>query len=150
MSTSYDVIVVGSGGAGLLAALRAADLGLSVVGVENSQRYGGTTATSGGALWIPNHGLEGHLDSDEKAAAYLAAVTQGADGQRLRAYIENGPRLVSYLSDVGIRFQVVPDLPDYFSNAPGAVAGRALFPAEFDGSALGNDYLTMRELPYAF
>jgi 3-oxosteroid 1-dehydrogenase len=150
MSTSYDVIVVGSGGAGLLAALRAADLGLSVVVVEKSHRYGGTTAASGGALWIPNHGLEGHLDSDAQAMAYLAAVTQGADGKRLRAYIENGPRLVSYLSEVGIRFQVVASLPDYFSNAPGTVAGRALFPAEIDGSSLGNDYLTMRELPHAF
>ena len=58
--------------------------------------------------------------------------------------------MVSYLSDVGIRFDVIPDLPDYFSNAPGAVAGRALFPAETDGGLLGDDYLAMRELPYAF
>ena len=58
--------------------------------------------------------------------------------------------MVSYLADVGIRFEAVPDLPDYFSNAPGAVAGRALFPAEIDGGLLGNDYLAMRELSYAF
>jgi 3-oxosteroid 1-dehydrogenase len=133
-----------------LAALRAADLGLSVVVIEKSHRYGGTTATSGGALWIPNHGLEGHLDSDEKAWAYLAAVTQGAHRQRLRAYIENGPRLVSYLANAGIAFQAIADLPDYFSNAAGAVAGRALFPVEMDGGSLGNDYLAMREPAQAF
>jgi 3-oxosteroid 1-dehydrogenase len=150
MSMAYDVIVVGSGGAGLLAALRVADLGLSVIVVEKSHHYGGTSATSGGALWIPNHGLQGHIDSDEKAMAYLTEVTQGADQKRLCAYVENGRQMVSYLSDVGIRFEVVPGLPDYFSNAPGAVAGRALFPAEIDGSSLGDDYFTMRELPYAF
>jgi 3-oxosteroid 1-dehydrogenase len=142
--------VVGSGGAGLLAALRASDLGLSVIVIEKSHRYGGTTATSGGALWIPNHGLQGHLDSDAQAAAYLASVTRGADLQRLRSYIENGPRLVSYLSEVGIRFQAVAGLPDYFSSAPGSVAGRALFPAEIDGASLGVDYLAMREPAYAF
>jgi 3-oxosteroid 1-dehydrogenase len=150
MTTSHDVVVVGSGGAGMLAALRAADLGLSVVVVEKSHRYGGTTATSGGALWIPNHGLGGHLDSDERAAAYLAAVAQGADAQRLRAYIENGPRLVSFLSGAGVRFHAIADLPDYFSSAPGAVAGRALFPEEIDGGSLGLDYFTMREPACAF
>lgn len=144
------MIVVGSGGAGLLAALRVSDLGLSTIVVEKSHRYGGTTATSGGGLWIPNHGLQGHRDSDEQAMTYLATVTQGADPGRLRAYVENGRRMVSYLSDVGIRLEVVHDLPDYFSYAPGAVAGRALFPAETDGSSLGDDYLAMRELSYAF
>ena len=134
----------------LLGALRATDLGLSAIVVEKSHRYGGTSATSGGALWIPNHGLPGHMDSDEQAMTYLAAVTQGADRGRLRAYVENGRQMVSYLSEVGIRFEAVPDLPDYFSNAPGAVAGRALFPAEIDGSVLGNEYLAMRELSYAF
>jgi 3-oxosteroid 1-dehydrogenase len=144
------VIVVGSGGAGLLAALRATDRGLSTIVVEKCHRYGGTSATSGGGLWIPNHGLQGHEDSDEQAMTYLAAVTQGADPVRLRAYVENGRQMVSYLAELGIRFEVIHDLPDYFSNAPGAVAGRALFPAEVDAGSLGDDYLAMRELPYAF
>ena len=150
MNDAYDVVVAGSGGAGLLAALRATDLGLRAIVVEKSHRYGGTTAASGGGLWIPNHGLAGHIDDEAKALAYLGAVTQGADPKRLRAYVENGRRMVSYLSDVGIRFDVIPDLPDYFSNAPGAVAGRALFPVETDGRSLGDEYLAMRELPYAF
>jgi 3-oxosteroid 1-dehydrogenase len=150
MSDAYDVVVAGSGGAGLLAALRAAHLGLRAIVIEKSHRYGGTSATSGGGLWIPNHGLAGHVDDEAKALEYLGAVTQGADPKRLRAYVENGRRMVSYLAEVGIRFDVIPDLPDYFSSAPGAVAGRALFPAETDGRLLGDEYLAMRELPYAF
>lgn len=150
MKDAYDVVVAGSGGAGLLAALRAAHLGLSVIVIEKSHRYGGTSAASGGGLWIPNHGLAGHIDDEAKALEYLGAVTQGADPKRLRAYVENGRRMVSYLAEVGIRFDVIPDLPDYFSNAPGAVAGRALFPAETDGRLLGDEYLAMREPPYAF
>jgi 3-oxosteroid 1-dehydrogenase len=150
MNDAYDVVVAGAGGAGLLAALRATHLGLRTIVVEKSHRYGGTSAASGGALWIPNHGLAGHIDDEAKALAYLDAVTQGADPKRLRAYVENGPRMVAYLAEVGIRFDVIPDLPDYFSGAPGAAAGRALFPAETDGRALGDVYLAMRELPYAF
>jgi 3-oxosteroid 1-dehydrogenase len=150
MKDAYDIVVAGSGGAGLLAALRAADLGLRAIVVEKSHRYGGTSAASGGGLWIPNHGLAGTIDDEAKALTYLDAVTQGADPKRLRAYVENGRRMVSYLASVGIRFDVIPDLPDYFSNAPGACAGRALFPAETDGGMLGDDYLAMRELPSAF
>src|SRR5271156_724065 len=84
MNDAYDVVVAGSGGAGLLAALRATDLGLRAIVVEKSHRYGGTSAASGGGLWIPNHGLAGHIDDDAKALAYLGAVTQGADPRRLR------------------------------------------------------------------
>src|SRR3984957_7441351 len=123
MKDAYDVVVAGSGGAGLLAALRATELRLSAIVVEKSHRYGGTSATSGGGLWIPNHGLQGHMDSDEQAMTYLAAVTRGADRGRLCAYVENGRQMVSYLSDLGIRLEAVHDLPDYFSNAPGAAAG---------------------------
>src|SRR6202046_2007870 len=150
MKDAYDVVVAGSGGAGPFAGPRATALGLRALVVEKSHRYGGTSAASGGGLWIPNHGLQGHSDDEAKALAYLGAVTQGADPKRLHAYVENGPRMVSYLAQVGIRFDVIPDLPDYFSSAPGAVAGRALFPAETDGALLGDEYLAMRELPYAF
>ena len=54
---SFDVVVVGSGAAGAMAALRAADQGLSVLIVEKAHKFGGTSATSGGVLWIPNQGI---------------------------------------------------------------------------------------------
>ena len=54
---TYDVVVVGSGAAGAMAALRAAERGLSVLIVEKAHKYGGTSATSGGVLWVPNHRL---------------------------------------------------------------------------------------------
>src|SRR3546814_13891530 len=56
---SFDVVVVGSGAAGAMAALRAAELGLKVLILAKAQKFGGTSATSGGVLWIPNHQLDG-------------------------------------------------------------------------------------------
>src|SRR3977135_4011824 len=67
----YDVIVVGSGAAGAMAALRAAQLGLRALIIEKAHKYGGTSATSGGVLWIPNHGLADNGDSREQAMRYL-------------------------------------------------------------------------------
>jgi glycine/D-amino acid oxidase-like deaminating enzyme len=66
-SQAYDVVVVGSGAAGAMAALRARELGLSVLIIEKAHKYGGTSATSGGVLWIPNHGLTQNGDSREQA-----------------------------------------------------------------------------------
>ena len=60
---TFDVVVVGSGAAGAMAALRAADLGLSVIIVEKAHKYGGTSATSGGVLWVPNHQLTPNDDT---------------------------------------------------------------------------------------
>ncbi|MBV1916590.1 MAG: FAD-dependent oxidoreductase, partial [Sphingomonadaceae bacterium] len=56
---TYDVVVVGSGAAGAMAAMRAADRGLSVLIVEKERKFGGTSATSGGVMWIPNNKLGG-------------------------------------------------------------------------------------------
>src|SRR3984885_12009716 len=67
----YDVVVVGSGSAGATAALRACELGLSVLIIEKAHKYGGTSATSGGVLWIPNHGPSKGGDSREQALEYL-------------------------------------------------------------------------------
>ena len=64
---SYDVIVVGSGSAGAAAALRAAELGLSVLIIEKAHKFGGTSATSGGVLWVPNHQLTPSDDSREQS-----------------------------------------------------------------------------------
>src|SRR5262245_33359567 len=75
-----DVLVVGTGAGGMTAALRARDLGLDVLLVEKSDRYGGTSAISGGGIWIPcNHRIAaiGGQDSAQEAIRYIRTVTEG-------------------------------------------------------------------------
>jgi len=148
MEGQYDVVVIGSGAGGLVAALRAADRGLSVVVLEKASLYGGTTATSGGAIWVPCHGLDGHRDSREQAEAYLNHVTAGeAHAERIAAYLDNAPAMVEWMQGLGIRWEMLEGYPDYFTEAPGTVPGRAIVPREVDGKLLGRDYLKMR-LPF--
>ena len=145
MKTQWDVIVVGSGGGGLLAALRAADHGLSVAVFEKTAFYGGTTATSGGAIWVPCHGLDGHQDSREAAQTYLRHTTAGeAHHDRIEAYLDHAPALIAYLKQSGIVCDMLAGYPDYYTEAPGALAGRALVPREIDGKELGEDYELLR------
>jgi 3-oxosteroid 1-dehydrogenase len=143
---AYDVVVVGSGAAGLVAANRANDLGLSVLVIEKAGRFGGTSAVSGGCLWIPNHGLGGIADSRDKALSYLLATSRGNYRRdRIESFIDNGPGLIAYLKQIGIEFDVYPDFPDYFPEESGATSGRALFPKEFDGTELDEDFWYIRE-----
>jgi 3-oxosteroid 1-dehydrogenase len=100
---SYDVVVVGSGAAGATAALRAHEHGLSVVIVEKAHKYGGTSATSGGVLWVPNHGLAAQEDSREQALQYLSGVVTGnIQRARLEAFVDKAPQMVRFLQSVGI------------------------------------------------
>lgn len=148
MVKSYDVIVAGSGSAGLAAAVRALHLGFSVLVLEKEQQWGGTSASSGGGVWIPNHGMKADGDSRDKAMTYLKAVSKGAVREdRLAAFVENGPQMVSFLDEVGVRLHVLEGYPDYFPDTPGAHAGRALFPYEVDGATVGDNAFTMREAP---
>src|SRR3974390_2627613 len=100
---TYDVIVVGSGSAGAMAALRAHERGLSVLIVEKTHKYGGTSAASGGVIWIPNHGLNGNDDSREQALQYLSSITGGLiQRDRLEAYVDQAREMVRFLSALGI------------------------------------------------
>lgn len=146
MIEEVDVLVVGSGGAGMLAALRASDLGLMTMIVEKAHFYGGTTATSGGVMWIPDHGLAPDLaDSPERALTYLRAATAGlACDQRLQAYVTNARRMVEYLCSLGIHPTPLTGFPDYMPWLPGTTTGRSLYPPEFDGREIGDDYFRMR------
>ena len=65
---TFDVVVVGSGAAGAMAALRSADHGMKVLIIEKAQKFGGTSATSGGVLWIPNHRLDGDKGDSKESA----------------------------------------------------------------------------------
>jgi 3-oxosteroid 1-dehydrogenase len=145
MVETHDVIVVGAGSAGMMAALRAADLGLDVLVVEKTYKYGGTSATSGGVLWIPNHGMSGSDDSREQTLEYINAVADPAARQdRIEAFVDHGPEMLRYLGKLGINFMSMP-WPDYFSEAPGARADRSVVLPMYDGRKLGDKFPLMRE-----
>lgn len=144
MTEVHDVVVVGSGGAGLMAALRASDLGLSVLVIEKAHKFGGTTATSGGVMWIPNHGLSGD-DSREEALRYLKGIADGPiRHDRLEAFVDTGPEMVAYMRQSGMQ-PVSMSWPDYFQEAPGARSDRSLVFPLYDGRRLGDHFPLMRE-----
>ncbi|WP_297495330.1 FAD-dependent oxidoreductase [Acidocella sp.] len=145
MAETYDVIVVGSGAAGMTAALRAADLGLRVLIVEKAHKYGGTSATSGGVAWIANHGLGGTTDTREESLTYLDAVIQGPINRtRLEAYVDTGREMLQFLVRLGINFIPMP-WPDYFAELPGSRADRSLVMPMWDGRRLGDKFPLVRE-----
>lgn len=140
----YDVIVAGSGSAGMMAAVRAAEQGLKVLVVEKAHKFGGTSATSGGVIWIPNHGL-GTDDSREETFRYLDAVAQGPIRRdRVEAFVDTGPEMIAYLKTIGMEPVWMP-WPDYFAEAPGARADRSVVFPIYDGTTLGDDFIAMRE-----
>jgi 3-oxosteroid 1-dehydrogenase len=147
MTENFDVVVIGSGAAGAMAALRAADQGLSVLIVEKAHKFGGTSATSGGVMWIPNHGLDGDKgDSREQSLDYLRAVIKAdVQPERLAAYVDQAPEMVKFLKKTGVPV-IAAAWPDYFPEAPGARADRSVICPTFDGRELGDGrYALMRE-----
>ena len=142
---THDVIVVGSGAAGAMAALRAAELGLSVLVVEKAHKYGGTSATSGGVMWIPNHQLTPNDDSREQALEYLGQLIDvPVQRDRLEAYVDQAPQMIRFLKSLGI--PLVPSAwTDYFPHVPGARADRSIVCDTFDGRELGAKFTLMRE-----
>jgi succinate dehydrogenase/fumarate reductase flavoprotein subunit len=137
-----DVIVLGSGGAALCAALRPAQAGMRVRVLERTEFLGGTTAVSAGMLWIPNnhHVQETEVsDSREEAIEYLVATSgPQADRELIEAFVDNGPEMVRWLEEsTPVRLYPI-DRPDYHSEFPGAKEGsRALDNQPVDGDLLG-------------
>lgn len=146
-----DALVVGSGAGGMAAALTAREEGLDVLLVEKTGRIGGSTAISGGALWIPLNAqtdAAGHPDSYEKVWTYLEqTVGAAAPDDMKRAYLEAGPRMMDYLVSRGILDLAARTAsPDYYPDLPGAaMGGRSLDPLEFDGRKLGRDFRMLRD-----
>lgn len=149
----YDVVVVGSGAGGMTAALCAQSQGLSAVILEKAAVYGGTTAVSGGGIWIPcNDQMPGTGVSDtyEEALTYMKYLTEGEVPQeRIEAYLKNAPEMVRYMQNsFGVKFRPVAKYPDYFPDKPGGKPGaRTMEPLEFDASQLGEEFERQRE-PY--
>jgi len=145
MGEIFDVIVVGSGAAGMAAALRARDLGLAVLVVEKAHKYGGTSATSGGVAWIPNHGLAGSTDTREEALTYLdGVIKQPVNRRKLEAFVDTGADLLRYMGGLGINFISMP-WPDYFAELPGSRTDRSLVLPMWDGRKLGDRFPLVRE-----
>jgi len=139
-----DVIVVGSGAAGLSAAITAKKRGLDVVVLEKEPVFGGTTALSGGVLWIPlnPHGRKQNpSDTREAVRTYMMQETGNYfDAAAVDAFIENGPKMVEFFErETDMKF--VPTLyPDYHPTVAGGVdVGRSILAAPFDIRGLGKD-----------
>lgn len=141
----YDVVVVGSGAAGMVAALTAAHQGLSVVVVEKAPHYGGSTARSGGGVWIPNNEIlkrDGVDDSPELARTYLHTIIGDVvEPERIDIYLDRGPEMLSFvLKHTPLKMCWVPDYSDYYPEQPGGrVGGRSIEPRPFDANQLGPD-----------
>lgn len=152
----FDVVVLGAGAAGLSAAATAAIKGASVVVFEKAAELGGTTAWSGGQVWVPNHPhlpSIGVTDSIEEARRYMLSLSRGMlDEQLLDVFLEKAPEMVEFLdAQVGTSFYPVPGFPDYHSENPGGKpeGGRTLECEMFSFHNLGGWAPLFRRSPYA-
>ena len=150
-----DVVVVGSGGAGLTAAILAHDNGARVAVLERSDKIGGTTAVSGGGLWIPlNHHMAevGATDTREEALAYCRRLSSGrAPDELVETFVDTAHVMLDYLEEhTPLRFSAC-DMPDYRPEEEGAkLSGRTLDPEMLEKRELGEWAEKLRPSPLMF
>ena len=145
---SFDVIVVGTGAGALLAAIRAHDEGLKPLVIEKAALVGGTSAISGGGIWIPdNHDMPkaGLRDSVEVAFGYVKRCAKGlATDDRVLAYVETARHMARYLAEIGVPYRCIPLYSDYYPHIEGAMpGGRTMDPLEFNAAKLGLEGLAL-------
>lgn len=147
-SEEFDFVIIGSGGGSMVAALVMRQAGRSVLILEKTEHVGGTTARSGGVMWIPNNRFmksDGVEDSFEKASTYLEGLagkenadTPGSTRERRDTYLAQGPPMVDFLVDQGIKLTRPTFWPDYYDElAGGSVQSRAVVAQLFNANRLG-------------
>src|SRR6187399_2619773 len=139
-----DVLVIGSGAAGLTTAITAHHFGADVLVVEKASTFGGTTARSGGWLWVPGNPLASRVGVDdalEDAKTYIAhEAGNHFDEARVAAFLENAGTMIGFLeANSEVKFNFGKNYPDYHPDHPGgAEQGRSVHPEPFDGRKLGS------------
>lgn len=141
---SVDLVSVGSGGGGLMTALAVADAGLSSIVIEKTERVGGSTAMSGGILWLPANPLmaaDGDTDTIEDGLRHMAAVIgdvgPASTPAKREAYVRQGNAMVEWLQGQGVGFLRAKGYADYYSSLPGGhVEGRSIEPKPYDASRI--------------
>jgi 3-oxosteroid 1-dehydrogenase len=143
----FDLVVVGSGGGSMCAALLLHTVGKKTVILEKTDKAGGTTSMSGGVMWIPNNCFmadAGLKDSPDQAMRYLDSVVgdrddaPGATQERRKTYVREAPNMIDFLVSQGIELLRAPCWPDYYDERPGgSVPGRTVIAKLFDVNELG-------------
>lgn len=148
-SMECDVLVIGSGAGGLSTAIAARKFGLDVVVIEKEPFFGGTTAYSGGVLWIPGnmHALKaGIVDTREAARTYLRhEIGNFFAEDAIEAFLAEGPKMLEFFErETSVKF-VLSAYPDYHPEIEGgAQVGRSVTAAPFDARLLGKDIARLR------
>ena len=149
-SFDCDLLVLGSGAGALSAAVTAAHLGLKVIVAEKEPVFGGTTAWSGGWMWIPRNPLAvaaGIVEPIDEPHRYLQGIVgRHLDAQRAEAFLTYAPQMVQFhLDHTALRFVDGNAIPDFHGRAEAArTGGRSVCAAPFDGARLGADLKRLR------
>ncbi len=147
---SVDVLVVGSGAGAMTTGICAHDNGLSALLIEKTEMYGGSSAMSGGSVWIPDNHLmaeNGVTDSRAEALTYLKHITRGdVPDDKLETYVDVSPEMLRYMTEK-TRLQLIcmPKYADYYPESPGGKpGGRACEADHFDAKLLGDEFEQLR------
>lgn len=144
-----DVLVIGSGAAGMTTAITARHFGADVLVVEKASTFGGTTARSGGWLWVPGNPLASRAGVDdplEEAKTYIQhEAGNHFDEARVAAFLDNAGAMIGFLEQNSeVKFNFGNNYPDYHPDRPGgAEQGRSIHPQPFDGRKLGRNLATL-------
>lgn len=141
-----DVLVVGAGAGGMVAALTARVAGLDVLLVEKAPQFGGTSSSSGAAVWVPGARVQKdggcYLDMDEVSGYFKTLVDGDASEERITAYLQTGPEMLDFLSEHSpVKWLWQKGYPDYYSALPGGSdLGSSINVEPMDARMLGDDY----------